>query len=344
MSRESPRTSRTAALRGRFSRLQTTALDRLADMRATRAWVDFSMLLYERDTEADGSVIAAAVALRVFLFFVPLVLFLVGLLGFASSHLAASDATKQIGVSGGFASQINGALHQSPRARWIATLTGLFGAMWAGRHLAKVLLVANRRAWRLTLDEARLTSKTRVTGALTGLIAGLGILAIIVNRIRQAAGVVGGSATLVTAALIYSGAWLVVSLLLPRGRADRSALLPGAAFVGISVAAAQGIIQFLIPGRVSHASQLYGAIGIVIVALSWFFLLGRLFVASFAINAVIWDRFGSLTTFLLRSKRLSKELDRHPKVKTFLVEGSDDVERVGEEPPDAQDPQQGLRA
>ncbi len=326
-------------MRDRLERWQTAALDKLGHMRATRAWVDFSMLLYERDKEGDGSVIAAAVALRVFLFFVPLVLFLVGLLGFASSHLAASDATRQIGVSGGFASQINGALHQSSKARWIAVGTGFFGAVWAGRHLSKVLLVANRRAWRLTLDEAKLTSKTRVTGALTGMIAGFGILAIIVNRIREAAGIVGGSATLITAALIYSAGWLVVSLLLPRGHADRSALLPGALFVGVSVAVAQGAIQFLIPGRVSHVSQLYGALGIVIVALSWFFLLGRLFVASFAINAVIWERFGSLTTFLLRSKRLSKELERHPHIKTFLVEGSD-----GEKPPDAQDPQRELRA
>jgi membrane protein len=330
---------RTAALRERINRLQTTALEKFGRLRATRAWVDLSMRLYERDTEADGSVIAAAVALRVFLFFVPLVLFLVGIAGFASSHLGANDASRQIGVSGGFATQINGALHQSSKARWIAVVTGLFGAMWAGRHLAKVLLVANRRAWRLTLDEARLTSKTRVTGALTGMIAGFGILAIIVNRVRAAAGLVGGGATLFTAALIYSGGWLVVSLLLPRGRADRSALLPGALFVGVGVAVAQGAIQFLIPGRVSHASQLYGAIGIVIVALSWFFLLGRLFVFSFALDAVVWERFGSVTTFLLRSKRLRKELERHPRLMRFLVEGSGDATK-----PDAQDPQRELRA
>jgi membrane protein len=313
-----------------LSGLQDSSLHKLGEMRATRAWVDFAMRLYERDKDGDGSVIAAAVALRVFLFFVPLVLFLVGLLGFASSHLGAHDASRQIGVSGGFASQINSALNQSSKARWIAAATGFFGAVWAGRHLAKVLLVANRRAWCLSADEAKLTSKTRVTGALTGMIAGLGILAIIVNRIRQSAGVVGGSATLLTAALVYMGAWLVVSLLLPRGRADRSALLPGALFVGVSVAVAQGVIQFLIPGRVSHASQLYGAIGIVIVTLSWFFLLGRLFVASFAIDAVVWERFGSLTTLLLRSKRLRKELERHPRVLTFLVEGSDDEADVSE--------------
>ena len=83
VSRAQSRTRRTAALRARLTRVQETALDKLGDLRATRAWVDFTMLLYERDKESDGSVIAAAVALRVFLFFVPLVLFLVGALGFA---------------------------------------------------------------------------------------------------------------------------------------------------------------------------------------------------------------------------------------------------------------------
>jgi hypothetical protein len=82
-------------------------------------------------------------------------------------------------------------------------------------------------------------------------------------------------------------------------------------------------LQFEAPGRVSRASQLYGAIGIVIVALSWFFIIGRLFVASFTINAVVYERFGSLTTWLLRWRRLRRTVEHHPKLEHFLLAGGE---------------------
>ena len=44
-----------------------------------RALVDLGLRLYRRDRESAGTVVGAAVALRLFLFFVPLLLFVVGL-------------------------------------------------------------------------------------------------------------------------------------------------------------------------------------------------------------------------------------------------------------------------
>ena len=67
--------------------------------------------------------VSAAVAFRLFLFFVPLLLFLVGILGFFSSAVSERDVS-DAGLSGGIADQINTALSQPNSTRWIAVLVG----------------------------------------------------------------------------------------------------------------------------------------------------------------------------------------------------------------------------
>ena len=317
MARNGRLRSGVGSVRRRSAAVRQDVTARIEERRSTAGVVDFVMRLIDRDRETDGSVVASAVALRVFLFFLPMLLVVVGLAGFVRDHVSDTSVRVQTGVTGGLAAQINQALHQSNRARWLALLSGLFAAVLAGRSLAKVLTAASRRAWRLPPKSA--TSSSRVAAAIAGLVTAAGILAVVANRVRNAAGIVGGSMTLVAAALLYAVAWFVVSVMLPRGPVDRSALLPGALFVGVSLAVTQWVLQFELPGRVSRASQLYGAIGIVIVTLSWFFIIGRLFVLSFTIDAVTSERFGSLTTSLLSWKPLRKLVDRFPRFERFLT-------------------------
>jgi uncharacterized BrkB/YihY/UPF0761 family membrane protein len=289
----------------------------LEKRRDTSALVDAGYLLFERDRDTDGGVVASAVALRVFLFFIPIVLVVVATLGFVADRLSPTQTAREVGVTGSLARQIDIALHQSTRARWLALISGFWGIAIAGRSLARVLIAASRRAWSLP---ARTTSarRLRVIGALAGLVSAAGALTIIANRARSAAGVVGGSATIVTAAVVYSLAWFVVSLVLPRGTRDRSAALPGALFVGVGLAVGQSVLQFTVPGQISRASELYGAIGLVVVSLSWFFLVGRIFVVSFAIDAVVWERFGSVNTWLMQWRLVQRLVTRYPRVRRML--------------------------
>jgi hypothetical protein len=68
----------------------------------------------------------------------------------------------------------------------------------------------------------------------------------------------------------------------------------------------------------ARASQLYGSIGTVVVALSWFFIAGRLLVVSFTIDAVVWERFSSLASVLLRWSVLARLVERHRGIGRFL--------------------------
>ena len=60
----------------------------------------------------------------------------------------------------------------------------------------------------------------------------------------------------------------------------------------------QAVSQLYIPDRLSRASQLYGTFGATIVTLGWFFILGRAIVLGIVCNAVIHERFGSITNFV----------------------------------------------
>jgi uncharacterized BrkB/YihY/UPF0761 family membrane protein len=286
--------------------------------RTTNGAIDLALRVGELDRECDGSVLASAVALRVFLFFVPLVLVAVATIGFLSGHLASAELSRYAGLTGGFAAQIDTALRQSSQTRWIAMLSGLFGVFLAGRTLSRMLTTASRRAWRCS-GAVTSTPPARITSALAGMAVAGGMLAIIANRLRQATGVlVAGSMGVPLAVAAYGGSWLIVSLSLPRGSADRSALLPGAAFVGASLATAQVLLQFTAPGQLSRASQLYGGIGLVIVALSWFFVCGRVFVTALEIDAVIWQRRGSVATWMMQWARLRRLMTRHAWLRRIL--------------------------
>ena len=78
------------------------------------------MRIYRRDREITGTVAGSAIAFRLFLFFVPLLLFLVGLAGFVSHMVDAEDFNDDAGLSGSLAAQIEAALSQPTQTRWVA--------------------------------------------------------------------------------------------------------------------------------------------------------------------------------------------------------------------------------
>ena len=147
--------------------------------------------LVRRDGEAAGSMVGSAVAFRLFTFFVPLLLVLVGLAGLATGHIDAGEVNHATGVSGGLGNQIRGALHQSGRTPWLILGLGLVGMVSTGRTLSRVLMAASSNAWRLPITRK---SPWRIVGAISGLAAGMGLVAIVVNRARADLGV--GVATL----------------------------------------------------------------------------------------------------------------------------------------------------
>ena len=82
---------------------------------------------YRRDRESAGPVMGSAIAFRLFLFFVPLLLLIVGIAGFASGLVNARAVSRTAGIYGSLGVQISEAFHQPGFTRWFAVLFGLFG-------------------------------------------------------------------------------------------------------------------------------------------------------------------------------------------------------------------------
>jgi len=291
--------------------------------------VDVGERLYRRDKESAGTIVGSAIAFRLFLFFVPLMLFLVGLAGLLARWVSAQSVNDSAGVSSGLAKQINTALTQSGNGRWVAVFVGLFGVAVTGRSLSKVLVATSCLTWRLPI-----TSKAsmRVIGGVVGIIAGIGVIASIINRIRVNAGIGLAGISFLGAIAFYAVAWIVVSLMLPRVTSDPGALLPGAGIVAVTIACMQAVSQLYLPGKFSHASALYGAMGTTIVTLGWFFFFGRAVVFGMVTNAVVYERFGSISQAVL-SLPVVRMLPR----KSAWIRKFFDVDDKGKRDPDIDD-------
>jgi uncharacterized BrkB/YihY/UPF0761 family membrane protein len=140
----------------------------------------------------------------------------------------------------------------------------------------------------------------RVIGSVVGLVVGIALVAAVINHIRRDFGLGAASLSFLAVAAIYATAWMAMSLVLPRATRDPGALLPGAVFVGVVLAGMQAISQLYIPDKLDRASALYGALATTIVTLGWFFFLGRAIVFGMALDAAIFERFGSISRFVFR--------------------------------------------
>jgi uncharacterized BrkB/YihY/UPF0761 family membrane protein len=256
--------------------------------------VDVGVRFYERDREAAGGVVGSALAFRLFLFFVPLLLFVVGLSGFLAGHVGNSDVS-DAGIAGSLAHQIDDALTQPNATRWVATIFGLVGMVTTGRTLSKVMAVASCLAWRMPV---RAKASIKAIGGIVGLVVGIGVISIVVNKLRHDLGVGAAGVSFLAAFGAYLVAWIVLFMLLPRETSDPGILLPGAVLMATTLTGLQAISQLYLPDKMSRASELYGSIGSVIVTLGWFFIVGRAIVLALALNAVVYERFGSISTFV----------------------------------------------
>jgi uncharacterized BrkB/YihY/UPF0761 family membrane protein len=277
--------------------------------------VDVLLRFSGRDRESAGTIVGSALAFRLFLFFAPLLLFVVGILGFIVSWRGADDVNQTVGVTGSLAAQINSAANQANSTRWVAILVGLFGMFWAGRSLSKVMVTASCLAWQLPLTKK---APFRVIGGVVGLFVGIGLVAAIVNRIRLELGLAAASASFVASFAVYGLGWIAMLTLLPRATKDPGALLPGAVLISSALAGMQAVAQLYLPDKLGRASQLYGAVGTTLVTLGWFFILGRAIVLGMSLNAVIYERFGSISQFVFSLPLVRALPNRSPWVRKFF--------------------------
>ena len=93
--------------------------------------------------------------------------------------------------------------------------------------------------------------------------------------------------------MLAGGGWLLVSLQLPHRDVHWQALIPGAALVGVGLLFVNVFNLYVTTRLVEGRADTYGALGIATALLLSLVIVGRLFVLSAEVNALLAPPEGS---------------------------------------------------
>jgi uncharacterized BrkB/YihY/UPF0761 family membrane protein len=284
-----------AGLRDRVGKTAERTVD--AAESARRRWnvVDVAWTTQERDRRGVGSVLAGALAFRIFVYLLPLFLAVIVLIGL----LAGFDADgprrlgSELGMSAYLADSVQSAARQSKHGLWFLVPLAVWAVYTAGVGAAKVLRAVHAVAWDRPVERLRHNVAAAAVTFLVTLAAF--VLVGVTQWIREQTPGFGIGAALLSVAPLVA-LWWLVSMLLPHDpAAPRTALLPGALMVGSGLWLAQLFSVYVLAHRIDKASELYGSLGVAAALLAWLYLLGRLMVASAKLSATLWERRRSLS-------------------------------------------------
>ena len=251
--------------------------------------VDAVFVAHHRDRDAAGSLLAGALAFRVFLVMLPMLLILIAGLGLgAATGQDMNAAAARIGLTAYAVNIVKEAAGQSVWNHITALSIGSFGLFFASRSLVKALRLVHLLAWHMPV-------RNFATSAKHGAAAmGFAVGAVAVSVVARAIGSFGALGLLIGLILslaLFFGFWLWVSLLLPRpDGVPWTALVPGAALFAVGGQAIQTFSTYYLVGKAQHFSELYGGLGVAAVLLFWLFLIGRLMIAGAMLNATLWEK------------------------------------------------------
>jgi uncharacterized BrkB/YihY/UPF0761 family membrane protein len=266
------------------------AFRRLESARRTSTVVDAGFDIYDRDNTAGGPVLAGALAFRLFVFVVPYVFVLLTIAGSAANlqQKSAGDVARDAGLTGIIAKSIADTKRQSDGVQIASLVVGTYALYLAARSVVKTTRAVHALAWRVRLR--RLKRSWRGAVLLIGVVVATSAFAQGANALRGE-GILAAVWVTILTCVIWGGAWLGLSLLLPRDpRAPWTALIPGALLFGIVVSLMHFVTVVYFSRKLSSASDTYGAIGAAIAILLALYLIGRAIAASAVLNATIWER------------------------------------------------------
>jgi membrane protein len=260
---------------------------RVEASRAQHESVDLGFSLVERDSSIGGGLLAGALAYRLFVLLLPSTLLLVSGLGLYAGTVdkSPSTVTKEAGLHGLIASQV--AASASGRHRGVVFVVMIPAVLYALVVLSRAVAKVHAIAWHGSGRGVRLTP--RAIAALGGMLI-LQLVGFEVASWIRREYQLGGVVALLVYLAVMSGAWLVVSMELPRREVGWRALVPGALLVGLGLLAISAFNVYVTTRLVEGRANTYGALGVATALLFSLFLVGRLVVVSAELNAALDDR------------------------------------------------------
>jgi len=240
-----------------------------------------------RDAAIGGSVLAAALAYRIFIFLLPLALVLVLGLGWVAD---SSTVVNETGLGNYIASSVTAATENVRGWTRVAGLVvGGFVLLYETYVLLRAMRAVTAIAWGLPIR--RTASPPRDTLVFLAGMLGFTVTASAGATIRRQLDfpldVVAWLASwALLSAIFLAFAWW----LLPHAASSWTQVAPGAALVGIAVILI-GVFNWLILYPwLSQKEETYGVLGVAAGLLFGFFLIGRTIDLAASLNAVLAER------------------------------------------------------
>ena len=283
-----PEPGRVARARQSADELEQRARHEFERARQQHAAVRFAAEAFEKDRARAGGLLAGGLAYRVFLWQIPLALFLVSAFGLVTqlADEQPSDLARRIGMTAALAGSIADAVSASGSARWWLLILGAFLTVWAGRGVYRGVRLVSELAWD---ERGRPVSSLKASLVVTGFGLLTVALQILLPKVTESLGV-PAVMRFVFGLILASALSLWVLSLLPRADAPWTALVPGAILFGVGIRALGLAAATYFAYRLDHSSDLYGAMGIAIVMMLYLFVVARVFVAAQFLNATLYHR------------------------------------------------------
>ena len=246
--------------------------------------LDLAFDVVERNSTIGGGMLGGALAYRLFVFLLPLALFLVSGVGVYADATEQSPAevTSRSGLTGLIAKEVASAA-ASP-ARWAIFIVTFPVLVYAAWMLYRAIAIVHAIAWHGSGRAVRLSSKG--FAAFGGVLVAQFVSTAIVGWIRHSDHV-GGAVALLVYGVLVGGAWLALAMLLPRRDVGWRALVPGAAAIGLGLLFVNWFNAYLTTRLVEDRSDTYGALGVAAALLFSLYLVGRVIVGSAVLNATL---------------------------------------------------------
>jgi uncharacterized BrkB/YihY/UPF0761 family membrane protein len=278
-------------LKNRYAILKTQGLERLEAERGRRTSVRMAYDFYLRDQAFAGSLLAGGLSVKLFLWFLPLSLSVVVLVGILSDWLGRppGELAEESGLMvASLATMVEAAVAASDRARLYLAAFGIVFLIWAGMGVVRALGLISRLAWGL----ASATPVNKVAASLWTSAFVVAMLTIVglTNRLQGGPWIVD---VLVYITAIFAVVALHVVLLnaLPRPEETPwTVVIPGALLMTVAWLVIRLVTVVYFTRRLDSASELYGGLGLAAVFLAWLYVVSRSLVASISLNATIWQR------------------------------------------------------
>jgi uncharacterized BrkB/YihY/UPF0761 family membrane protein len=279
---------RIARARRSAAELERRARREFDHAREQHPTVRLAVQAFESDRRRAGGLLAGGLAYRIFLWQIPLALFLVSALGLATelSGDDPADLARKTGMTAAVAGAISQAVAASDSARWWLLILGAFLTVWAGRGVYRGVRLVSELAW-----DIRAPRGSALKGSLA--VTGFGLLAVALQaflpKIGQTLGLPAVVRFVLGLILATSLAFAVLRLL-PRADAPWTCVVPGAVLTGVGMRLLGLGVSTYFAYRLDHSNDLYGALGLAVVMMLFLFLVARLFVAAQFLNATLHAR------------------------------------------------------